>query len=258
MTDYSPSSEGVATPPSDDLSSKKGNLRQPLLLDLYCCQGGASMGYYRAGWDVVGIDKDPQPRYPFPFLQMNALEAMLTLIAGDGLRFGTRWLTLADFDAGHGSPPCQAKTKAQKIQGREHPRLIEPTRFLLDTSGLPYVIENVVPDDPNADPDPLIDPVMLCGSMFGLETYRHRLFESNVPLTVPDHPEHVARTTKMGRAPVDGEFMHIVGNFSGVSRGRSIMDMDWASRDGLREAIPPAYSEYLGRQLLTATQEAAA
>lgn len=220
-------------------------MSRPRLLDLFCCQGGASEGYRRAGFDVYGIDISPQPRYPFPFLQMNAIEAMTILIDGGRLKFGNQWMTLADFDAGHGSPPCQRFTNAQRIRGNQHPDLVEVTRFLFNMSGLPYVIENV-------EGAPLTDPVMLCGAMFRLETYRHRLFESSTPLVAPEHPEHVAKTTKMGRAPIPGEFMHIVGNFSGVSRGRAIMGMEWASRDGLREAIPPAYTEFIGRQLIDA------
>ena len=224
---------------------------QPRLLDLYCCQGGASMGYRHAGFDVVGVDIAPQPRYLFPFFQGDVLEVLKALLAGESLRFagGIGTYALGDFDALHASPPCQRRTKAQKIQKREHPALIAPTRFFLEMTGLPYVIENVVPDESSRD-DPLIDPVMLCGAMFGLETYRHRLFESNFPLTVPEHPEHVARTAKMGRPPQPGEFMHVVGNFSGVEHGREVMGMPWASRDGLREAIPPVYTEWVGAQLM--------
>ncbi|MHD0300154.1 hypothetical protein RCF19_30060 [Rhodococcus qingshengii] len=160
------------------------------------------------------------------------------------------WLTLDQFVAAHMSPPCQAKTKAQKIMSRKHPRLIAPTRELLIESGLPYVIENVVPEDEEKDEDPLIDPIELCGAMFGLGTYRHRLFESNMPITAPDHPEHTARTTKMGRPPVDGEFMHVVGNFSGVAQAKKAMGISWMTRDGLRESIPPAYTHHIGRQLM--------
>ena len=230
-------------------------MRRPLLLDAFCCQGGASRGYVDAGWRVVGVDKDFQPHYPFPFLQMDALEALRMLNAGGWLMFSQTdnaptFVSLVDFDSVHASPPCQARTKAQKIQGNDHPNLIAPTRELLEATGLPYVIENVVPEDAETDPDPLIDPVMLCGAMFGRETYRHRLFETNWDLHVPEHPEHVAPNTKMGRPPRPGEYMHIVGNFSGADRAREIMGMPWATRDGLREAIPPAYTEYIGRQLI--------
>ena len=94
------------------------------------------------------------------------------------------------------------------------------------------------------------DPVMLCGAMFGLETYRHRLFETNWRFRAPGHPEHVAKTTKMGRATKPGEFMHVVGNFSGIDHGRKVMGMDWANGDGLREAIPPRYAEWVGAALM--------
>lgn len=204
-------------------------MSRPRLLDLFCCQGGASAGYVAAGFDVVGIDLEPQPHYPFKFLQWDAIEFLRI--------HGKR------FDAIHASPPCQAHTLAQRIQGNHHPDLIEPTRELLSKLDIPWVIENV----PGS---PLLDPVELCGAMFGLETYRHRLFESNVTITVPPHPEHVARNTKMGRRPIPGEFMHVVGNFSGADRAREVMGMPWATRDGLREAIPPAYTEHIGRQLL--------
>lgn len=214
-------------------------MSRPRLLDLFCCQGGASRGYVDAGFEVVGVDIDPQPRYPYKFVQADAIQF-----------FSNHAHT---FQAWHASPPCQAHTNAQKIQGRAHLDLIPPTRRMFEEANayrarngfvpVPYVIENV----PGS---PLIDPVELCGAMFGLETYRHRLFETNWDLAAPDHPEHVARTTKMGRAPVDGEYMHIVGNFSGVEKGRAVMGMPWASRDGLREAIPPAYTEHIGRQLL--------
>lgn len=192
------------------------------------------MGYHRAGFDVVGVDIAPQPRYPFEFVQDDALVYFISAAHG--------------FDAVHASPPCQAHTRAQKIRRNDHPDLLEPTRDMLANAGIPYVIENV----PGA---PLVDPVELCGSMFGLTTYRHRLFETNWALTVPSHPEHTARTTKMGRPPKDGEFMHIVGNFSGVDHGRQVMGMPWASRDGLREAIPPAYTEFIGTQLLAEVRQ---
>lgn len=223
------------------------------VLDLYCCQGGAGMGYGDAGFRVFGSDVEDQPRYPLPFFRGDAILVLRQLL--DGYRFVFRRgversvLSLEDIAAIHVSPPCQARTAAQKIQGNEHPNLIAPTRALLIQTGLPYVIENVVAD-PATDPDPLRDPILLCGEMFGLATYRHRHFETNWPLTPPAHPEHVAKTTKMRRPPVEGEYMHIVGNFSGVAKAREVMGMPWASRDGLREAIPPAYTEFIGRQLI--------
>ena len=214
-------------------------MNRPRLLDLFCCQGGASRGYVDAGFDVVGVDIDPQPRYPFKFVQADAIEFFAN--------------HAHQFQAWHASPPCQEHTNAQKIQGRFHLDLIPPTRRMFEEANayrmrngiepVPYIIENV----PGS---PLVDPVELCGAMFGLETYRHRLFETNWDLASQAHPVHVARTTKMGRAPVGGEYMHIVGNFSGVDRGRKVMGMPWANRDGLREAIPPAYTQHIGRQLI--------
>ncbi|SDY71715.1 DNA (cytosine-5)-methyltransferase 1 [Saccharopolyspora shandongensis] len=204
--------------------------RRPRLLDLYSCAGGAGMGYHRAGFDVVGVDIAPQPRYPFEFHQADALE----FLAAHG----------HEFDAIHASPPCQAFTNAQRIRGNDHPDLIAPTRDLLIATGRPWVIENV-------EGAPLHNPVMLCGAMFPqLKVYRHRLFETNFPLSAPAHPEHVARLTKMGRPPRPGEFMHVVGNFSGVQAARDAMGIDWMTRDTLREAIPPVFTEYIGAALL--------
>jgi DNA (cytosine-5)-methyltransferase 1 len=206
---------------------------RPRLLDLFCKQGGVSMGYHLAGFDVVGVDIEAQPRYPFEFHQADALEFL-----------AAHW---AEFDGVLASPPCQRYSKTQRIQGREHPDLIGPTRDLLDSTGLPYVIENV--EEARGE---LVAPVMLCGAMFGLATYRHRLFEAGggFSFTAPAHPQHTARNAKMGRPVRDGEFMHVVGNFSDVPRARRVMGMSWASRDGLREAVPPAYAEYIGRHLL--------
>ena len=203
---------------------------KPRLLDLFCKAGGAGAGYAQAGFEVVGVDIEPQRRYPFDFVQGDVLALTPDFLAG--------------FDAIHASPPCQAHSLAQRIQSREHPDLVEPTRKLLRASGRPYVIENV-------EGAPLIEPVTLCGSMFhGLKTYRHRLFELSFPLNQPAHPPHVAPTRKMGRPPEAGEFMHVVGNFSGVAQAREAMGIDWMSRDELREAIPPAYTRFLGEHLL--------
>lgn len=206
---------------------------KPRLLDLFCCQGGASRGYADAGFEVTGVDIDPQSRYPFDFIQGDAI-GYLTAHANE-------------YDAIVGSPPCQRYTNAQRIQKNEHPDLVEPLRAAMVASGKPYVIENV----PGA---PLVDPVMLCGEMFGLRTYRHRLFEAGNGFSIiaPDHPKHIAKSAKMGRQVGPGEYMQVVGNFTGVDLARQIMSMPWASRDGLREAIPPAYTEFIGKQLFSA------
>ena len=204
-------------------------MTRPRLLDLYCCAGGAAVGYHRAGFDVVGVDINPQPRYPFEFHQADALKYLLE-----------HW---QEFDAIHASPPCQAFTNAQRIQGRDHPDYVAATRSAFELVGKPWIIENV----PGA---PLNNPVELCGAMFGLTTYRHRLFESNVQLTTPAHPAHEAPTAKMGRRPKPGEFMHVVGHFSGVNEARHAMGIDWMTRDEMSEAIPPAFTEHLGKQLI--------
>ena len=206
------------------------------LLDLFCCQGGASEGYRRAGFTVTGVDLDNQPRYPFRFLRANVLDLEIDF--------------LCQFDAIHASPPCQAYTLAQRIQGNNHPDLVAQTRDLLTRSGRPWIIENV-------EGAPLQNAITLCGGMFpGLRVYRHRIFESNVPLLrAPEHPAHVAPLRKMGRPVKEGEFMHVVGNFSGVETAKQAMGIDWMTRDGLREAIPPAYTEYLGRQLMGACKK---
>jgi DNA (cytosine-5)-methyltransferase 1 len=189
------------------------------------------MGYHRAGFDVIGVDIDPQPNYPFEFHQGDALKYLLE--------------HHREFDAFHGSPPCQAWTQAQRIQGNTHPDYITATRAAFELIGRPWVIENV-------EGSPLRSPIMQCGASFaGLRTYRHRLFESNMPLTPRPHQEHIVPLRKMGRRPRPGEFMHVVGNFSGVDLGREAMGIPWMTRDELRESIPPAYTEHIGAQLVT-------
>ena len=145
----------------------------------------------------------------------------------------------------------QAWTLAQRIQAREHPDFITATRNAFLMIGKPWVIENV----PGA---PLRHPTQLCGCMFsGLNVYRPRLFETSWPVVQPDHREHREPVTKMGRPPRAGERMHVVGNFSGVAEARAAMGINWMSRDELRESIPPAYTEFLGGQLLAVLEVAA-
>lgn len=200
------------------------------VLDLYCREGGSSAGYARAGAHLDGVDILPWKRYPYRYHQEDAIKFLT--------RHGTELRRYFHFI--HASPPCQRYSATQRIRGRSHPDLIAPTREALEAVGLPYVIENVEAAAPE-----LINPLMMCGTMFGLRTYRHRLFEFGcdaVRPVLPDHGIHVAPNAKMGRPVKDGEFMHIVGNFSDVPRAREIMGMPWASREGLREAIPPAYT----------------
>jgi DNA (cytosine-5)-methyltransferase 1 len=203
---------------------------RPRWLELYACQGGSAAGYAAAGFEVVCVDKDPQPRNPFEFHQADALE----FLAEHG----------HEFDVIGGGPPCQRYSKTQRIQGNEHPDLIAATRTAMIATGNLYVIENV--EEARSE---LVDPVLLCGSMFGLHTYRHRLFESNVPLAPLGHAQHEAPNVKMGRPLGPGDFYHAVGNFSNVPYVRADLGVPWMSREGIRECIPPVYAESIGMQM---------
>jgi DNA (cytosine-5)-methyltransferase 1 len=200
------------------------------LLDLFCGAGGAAMGYHRAGFEVVGVDIKPQKNYPFRLFECDAIRFLDYYFGSDG------------FDVIHASPPCQAFTKARRLQGNNHPDLIAPIRDLLIKTGKPYVIENV----PSA---PLINPTMLCGEMFGLMVYRHRLFESNFELPFMLHA-HSRKQTKLGMPSIEGEMVQVVGHFSNVPYGRKAMGIDWMNQHELAQAIPPAYTEWIGNQLL--------
>ncbi|MGA5290546.1 SAM-dependent methyltransferase [Streptomyces pseudogriseolus] len=208
--------------------------RRPRLLDLFCCQGGAAKGYADAGFDVTGVDIAPQPRYPYRFVQADGITYALEHGAG--------------FDFIHASPPCQHDSECQRIQGNTHPDLIAPTRTALEATGRPWVIENVRGAVPK-----LCEPVMLCGPMFHLATYRHRFFETGggLTLTQPAHPAHRVPQAKMGRPVPPGHYGQFVGNFSGVDLARKVMGVPWMNRDGIRECIPPAYTHWIGRHALT-------
>ncbi|MET8780296.1 SAM-dependent methyltransferase [Streptomyces sp. NPDC004589] len=203
--------------------------RRPRLLDLFCCQGGAAKGYTDAGFDVTGVDKDPQTRYPYRFIQADAI----AFVREHG----------GAFDFIHASPPCQHDTDCQRIQGNDHPDLIAPTRTALETTGRPWVMENV-----GGAVAKLRDPVMLCGPMFALATYRHRFFETGGGFTLPQprHPAHTVPQSKMGRPVPPGHYGQYVGNFSGVDLARQVMGVPWMNRDGIRECIPPAYARWTG------------
>jgi DNA (cytosine-5)-methyltransferase 1 len=214
-------------------------MARPRLLDLFCCAGGAGMGYARAGFEVVGVDKDPQPRYPFAFIQ------------ADVLSLDPRFL--AFFDAIHASPPCQRYSDLAKRNGNAdaHPDLVEPTRRMLRASGRPYIIENV-------EGAPLIEPVMLCGTMFpGLRVLRHRLFESNRRLSAPAHGKHPLvfthdkRKAHYGALDEATAFVQVTGGGNcSKAAAADAMGIDWMTKDEMNEAIPPAYTEWLGAQMI--------
>lgn len=232
---------------------------RPKALDLFCCAGGAAMGLHRAGFDVIGVDIEPQPAYPFPVVKADALRPPFDL---------------NKFDLIWASPPCQAYTGMQRLNTRapkrNHPKLIEPVREMLKISGRHYIIENV----PGA---PLIDPIMLCGSMFGLRVRRHRLFECSFWMLRPNcqhNLEHEpmpvwgdgrpsrqevrkARRDRLSPTTVCGDHPQSPGDKTmRVNRARTLregqeaMGIDWMEWRPLTQAIPPAYSEFLGRAAL--------
>ena len=211
-------------------------MNAPRLLDLFCGAGGAGMGYHHAGFDVVGVDNQPQPNYPFTFVQADALEiraaADLTCIA-----------------AIHACPPCQRF--AGTYQNHDHhPDLLTPTRAALKATGKPYVIENIATA-------PMPTGVLLCGSTFGLPLIRHRRFEIYPdPVLVPS----LCPQSSHGRG---------VAHQGRYAYGRKTWEPNWrkyvlpvvwpwmtVAESG--QAIPPAYTEYIGLQLLGALETAAA
>lgn len=208
------------------------------MVDVCCCAGAASMGYYRKGFDLTGIDKDPQPNYPFDFIQADLLD------------LDPQWIR-DNFDAGHTSPPCQfhsAMSACRPGLADTYPELIGPARELFEAAGIPYVIENVERARPY-----MRDPITLCGFMFGRELYRHRLFEANFPLPQPDHPEHTIPASKAGHW-VPGTVMSVAGHVAPVAKAREVMEVDWTTREELVEAIPPYYTEWVADHLLTALE----
>lgn len=198
-------------------------------LDLFCCGGGASAGLSAAGFEVVGVDIEPQPHYPYKFLRMDALKVS----------------SFESFDFIWASPPCQeySITKFMPSSTKLYPKLIEPIRRKLKRSGRLWVIENV----PRA---PLIDPVTLCGTMFGLKLLRHRIFESNFKIEVPEHLPHRGSTGSHRGYSRGHEYTCVAGNNYDAAEGREAMGIDWLPRHKLSQAIPPAYSEFIGSQAL--------
>lgn len=217
-------------------------MTRPRLLDLFCGAGGASFGYHRAGFDVVGVDINPMPRYPFEFHRADALAFLDD--AGH------------EFDVIHASPPCHDHTALKSRAGEDGSGwLLDATREALTAFHGPWVIENV-PAPTSVRPD-----LVLCGGMFGLRTYRHRWFELDprIPLiTVPSHPRHVIKTsTKQRRVGWDAGLHVSVTGDVGVYVGPDALGIDWMNGDELSQAIPPAYTEFIGSQLLDALRAAA-
>jgi DNA (cytosine-5)-methyltransferase 1 len=215
-------------------------LSAPRLLDLFCGAGGAAAGYARAGFAVTGVDRLRQRHYPFAFVRGDALD----YLAAHG----------REYDLIHASPPCQRYSATGSLPGAHpdwHDDLVGPVRALLVASGVPYIIENV----PGA---PLRAPVLLCGTMFaGLRVIRHRLFESGLPLAAPPHPAHTerilrrpyaVRLTSYGGQP--GDMVTVAGHQFSRASGSAAMGIDWMQRHELAQAVPPAYTEHLGRQAL--------
>lgn len=216
-------------------------MTRPRLLDLFCGAGGAGKGYHDAGFAVLGVDLEPQPDYPFDFVQMDAIHYLSLLEPGE-------------FDGYHASPPCPVHSSLNGWSGdSKHPDLIPQTREHLQRLGGPYAIENV-------EGAPLINPVRICGQALGLRVRRHRLFECNFPVLVPPcwHPEPpvIVVGGSIGRKVFDPRRKAVAPSFE---LAKEVMGMPWATtRQGVVNAIPPAYAQLIGEHLLVHLREMAA
>lgn len=203
-----------------------------LLIDAFCGAGGASMGYKMAGFDIVGVDINPQPNYPFEFIQMDAIE----------------FLKECKADVIHVSPPCQAFTSMKSMpKAKEHKSLIEPVRNLLKEKGIPYIIENVVGA-------PLINPFMLCGTMFSLgledaDLIRHRIFEVNWEIGLLPQCYHTKRAIGVYGNP-GGSSKRDGLKFFTATQWAEAMGIDWMNAKELAQAIPPKYTKFIGERLI--------
>lgn len=221
-------------------------MTRPRALDLCCKAGGAAKGYWSAGFDVTGVDLEPQPRFPFAaFIETDALTLTPAF--------------LRQFDFIHASPPCQGYTTLRHAPGaRGAPRLIPAFRELLEASGRPYIIENV-----EEAREEMRDPILLCGSSFGLGAQgawlqRHRLFESNIPLTAPPcrhDPERPVVGVYGGHARIrssrfGGRGTKDVWKGGHKAAASEALGIDWMTLTEMSEAIPPVYTAYLGEQVL--------
>lgn len=201
------------------------------LLDLFCGIGGASHGYALAGFDVTGVDRYPQDGYPYKFIRADALEYLADHIQ--------------EYTVIHASPPCQQFSKATPWTTRmSFPNYIPELRRMFHSYNKAYVIENV-------EGSPLINPMVLCGTMFGMRLIRHRLFESNLPLGAPEHPRHTGSVANGDYVTVAGHGANNKKGNNGINVWKEVMEIPWAKyREDLAEAIPPRYTEYLGNQLM--------
>lgn len=246
-------------------------MMRPKLMDLFSGAGGAAMGYFRAGFDPYGIDNNPKPlrHYPFPYLCMDALAAIDRLLKGEGLTFSNgETLYLKDFAAFHASPPCQddsIATQKWKNKGYVYPQLIEPTRKRLIVIAKPYVVENVTGAKRR-----LNNPILLCGLTFGLKVVRHRWFECQPFIMSLGHSSrqcHGAVTKKIaindpaghGRPGHTYRALTVAGHGGNSQSFRwqdwqEAMGIDWMIKEELTQAIPPCYTEYIGKYLLSAVR----
>jgi DNA (cytosine-5)-methyltransferase 1 len=237
------------------MSGERGKEMKPRLLDLFCGAGGAAKGYADAGFDVVGVDINPQPHYPYAFIQGDAIDVLSRLLQGESILASDRKLyRIEDFDAIHASPPCQRYSRITKWTGKnDHPDLLQPTIDALKKTGKLFVVENV------ADA-PMTNYLMLCGTMFGLKVMRHRHFICNPPILMAyatcNHYSYSVNSVRgADRSKYkNGEFMTVTGHISNPDRAKKAMGIDWMSTKELVQAIPPAYTEYIGKQLLNVLQ----
>ncbi|RKE09700.1 DNA cytosine methyltransferase [Catellatospora citrea] len=222
-------------------------MNRPRLLDLYCCAGGATRGYQQAGWHVTGVDHVPRPDYCGDDFHQ-----------GDAVAFALAHG--AKFDAIHASPPCQDHsllTRSNRTRDGwtdRHVDLIPATRAAVMASGRPWVMENVV--GATLRPD-----LVLCGLMFGLRVFRHRLFETHGFATLmPPHPAHRGHRVAGWRAGVrhDGDMFAVYGDGGGkgtTEQWQAAMGIDWTTdREAIAQAIPPAFTRFIGEHLLTALE----
>lgn len=226
----------------------------PRILDLFCGAGGAGKGYADAGFEVGGVDLNPMPNYPFNYRKVSALEVLVEMINPT-----RRWDWLVGFDAIHASPPCQASSALTKgtnraTKAQNHINLIPAVRELLNLTGLPYVIENVQGAQVRRD-------LTLCGEMFGLNVIRHRYFElGNWATPEPAHVPHRGRVQGWRHGTYfDGPYFAVYGDGGGkgsIPDWQEAMGIDWTDdRKELAEAIPPAYTQFVGERLAAALIE---